>query len=200
MVDLPTALEYAAFGSSLCSAWLYGKQGIRGPIAGLFTVCLFVAFGYAAGVYAAIGANVVFAFVHIRNLRNALENDMERSRAKIAEGINYFVTQAHGAATAAGWWDNRNIDDPAVVPMTLMLMVSELVEAMEGHRKNLMDDKLTNRKQIEVELGDAMIRIADLAGKLGLDLGGAIAEKMEYNVTRPDHKPENRAGVHGKKY
>ena len=38
------------------------------------------------------------------------------------------------------------------------------------------------------------------AGALGLDLGGAIAEKMEYNRNRPDHKPENRKADGGKKY
>lgn len=81
-----------------------------------------------------------------------------------------------------------------------MLVVSEVSEAMEGHRKNLPDDKLPHRPMVEVELADAVIRIADLAGALGLDLGGAIAEKMAFNATRPDHKPENRKLENGKKY
>ncbi len=71
---------------------------------------------------------------------------------------------------------------------------------MEGHRKGLADDKLPHRLMVEVELADAVIRIADLAGALGLDLGGAIAEKLEYNRNRPDHKPENRNADGGKKY
>ena len=44
------------------------------------------------------------------------------------------------------------------------------------------------------------MKLADLAGALGLDLGGAIAEKMAFNATRPDHKPENRKLENGKKY
>ena len=36
-----------------------------------------------------------------------------------------------------------------------------------------------------VELADAVIRIADLCGHLGIDLEAAIREKMEYNATRP---------------
>lgn len=52
----------------------------------------------------------------------------------------------------------------------------------------------------EVELADAVIRIADLAGGLGLDLGGAIAEKLAFNAVRPDHKPEARAVAGGKSY
>ena len=71
---------------------------------------------------------------------------------------------------------------------------------MEGARKDLMDDKLPHRKMVEVELADAVIRIADLCGHLELDLGGAIIEKINYNKTRADHKPENRAKEGGKKF
>ena len=88
----------------------------------------------------------------------------------------------------------------ALVAEKLCLTHSEISEAMEGHRKGLMDDKLPHRPMIEVELADAVIRIADLAGALGLDLGGAIAEKMAFNAVRPDHKPEARAAAGGKAY
>jgi hypothetical protein len=47
---------------------------------------------------------------------------------------------------------------------------------------------------------DSMTDIADLSGALGLDLGGAIAEKMAYNASREDHKPENRLKEGGKTY
>lgn len=52
----------------------------------------------------------------------------------------------------------------------------------------------------EVELADAVIRIFDLAGAYGMDLGGAIAEKLAYNAHRADHKPEARAAAGGKAY
>lgn len=38
---------------------------------------------------------------------------------------------------------------------------------------------------VAVELADAVIRIADLCGHLGIDLDAVIAEKMAYNVGRP---------------
>lgn len=82
----------------------------------------------------------------------------------------------------------------------LMLTVSELSEAMEGHRKNLKDDKLPHRSMFEVELADTLIRLLDIAGGMGLDLGGAFAEKMAFNAQRPDHKIEARLGENGKKY
>jgi len=66
----------------------------------------------------------------------------------------------------------------------LMLCVSELAEAMEGHRKSLPDDKLPHRSMFEVELADCLIRIFDLAGARGLDLDGAFEEKMAFNAIR----------------
>lgn len=115
--------------------------------------------------------------------------------------INNVVHTAHTASVHAGWWDGVDIHgDKHVVPAKLCLIHSEISEAMEGHRKNLQDDKLPHRKMIEVELADAIIRIADLAGALGLDLGGAVVEKMAFNASRPDHKKENREKADGKKY
>ncbi len=82
----------------------------------------------------------------------------------------------------------------------LCLIHSEISEAMEGERKNLMDDHLPNRRMAEVELADALIRILDYCGAFGYDLEGAFREKMEYNRHRADHKPENRAKEGGKKF
>jgi hypothetical protein len=133
---------------------------------------------------------------------------------------NHLQTICHNASTTAGWWVHnaegqthdliRIINAPltplekllasALVAQKLCLSHSEISEAMEGHRKGLMDDKLPHRPMIEVELADAVIRICDLAGALRLDLGGAIAEKLDYNANRPDHKPEARAAAGGKSY
>ncbi len=82
----------------------------------------------------------------------------------------------------------------------LMLIVSEVSEAMEGERKDLMDDKLPHRKMAEVELADALIRILDYAAGFGYDLEGAFQEKMSYNATRKDHTHEARQAANGKKW
>ena len=82
----------------------------------------------------------------------------------------------------------------------IALIHSEVSEAMEGLRKNLMDDHLTHRKMAEVELADAIIRICDFAGSKEYDLEGAIFEKLEYNKSRADHKRENRAKEGGKAF
>lgn len=121
-----------------------------------------------------------------------------------------LINKIHEQNVKAGWWtdlatgeslSSKN-GEPAKrnVPEMLCLIHSEISEAMEGHRKNLMDDKLTHRSMLEVELADAVIRICDMAGGLGLDLDGAIHEKLEYNKQRADHKIENRLLANGKKF
>lgn len=122
-----------------------------------------------------------------------LELNANNEEMIIAEGVDALVALCHGRAFEAGWWNKER-----EVGTSLMLIVSEISEAMEAARKNLMDDKLTHRKGVEVELGDAVIRICDFAGKYGLDLSGAILEKIEYNLHRADHKLENRAKEGGK--
>lgn len=117
----------------------------------------------------------------------------------------------HGQARTNGWWtelgtgvDLTSKGYPRVQPTVnvgekLMLITTEVAEAMEGHRKLLMDDHLPDRTMLEVELADAVIRIFDMSGGLGLDVAGAIADKLAYNATRADHTLEARRAVGGKK-
>lgn len=127
---------------------------------------------------------------------------MSQSEKVIANGLSMLSLSAHNASREAGWYTNLETGEAKErnVGEMLMLIVSEVAEGMEGIRKDKMDDKLPHRKMIEVELADAVIRIGDLCGFLGLDLGGAVVEKMAFNRSRADHKIENRKAEGGKAF
>ena len=120
--------------------------------------------------------------------------------ADLGDMLNAVAINVHEANRK--WWVDLHTGEKIERNFgeLMALAHSELSEALEGHRKNLMDDKLPHRKMVEVELADALIRILDTAHGLGLDIGGAVAEKMAYNATRVDHTREHRLSENGKKY
>lgn len=133
---------------------------------------------------------------------------LAHEQADIRDAGRALQDLCHGAATRAGWWHCPKTGEPStpeyikasLIPQKLLLIHSEISEACEADRKNLKDSHLPHRDGIEVELADAAIRIFDLAGALGYDLGAAIAEKMAYNATRTDHTLSARAETNGKRY
>lgn len=129
----------------------------------------------------------------------AIQNQI--NRLNLESELNILTRYCHGVARECGWWNDPTTGAPLQknVGELLCLVHSEVSEAMEGHRKGLMDDHLKQRPMIEVELADALIRILDMSGGLGLDVPGAVVEKLRYNTSRQDHKPEVRANG-GKAY
>lgn len=131
--------------------------------------------------------------------------------------IRRMVKLVHACARAKGWWQEQEVEktdwnDPnkptmtkginyvsvmKVIPEKLMLIVSELAEALEDYRESKMEMwfEVGSKKPcgFPSELADAVIRIADLAGALGIDLESAIEEKMAYNETRPYRHGGKRA-------
>jgi len=81
---------------------------------------------------------------------------------------------------AQGFWQSDNTGEK------IALMHSELSEALEADRKSLPSEHLgEDFTGLEEELADCVIRILDFAGHHGLDLGGALNAKLQYNLTRP---------------
>lgn len=113
--------------------------------------------------------------------------------------LNEYAARSHDDSKI-WWYDEEGNRIELNKGERLMLVVSEIAEAMEGERKSLMDDHLPHRLMAEVELADALIRIFDYAGAFGYDIDGALEEKRLYNMTRVDHQREARALAHGKKF
>ena len=146
--------------------------------------------------------------------------------------IAELVKKAHDNAVSKGFYECENCDNtgkvlevcnyyttcdvcngkgkaPKNIGELLMLVVSELGEALEAHRKGnfvsettkefMMNHHADNmdfaayiKDTFEDELADAVIRIADMCGYLQIDIEKHIELKMKYNATR-EYK-------HGKRY
>lgn len=115
--------------------------------------------------------------------------------------LNDYAAQCHKANES--WWPKDKLTRSKA--QLIALCISELSEALEGHRKDLMDDKLPHRKMVEVELVDFLIRAFDMAGGYGWDihpLTEYLADLNEYGnvysrlyVTISDEFAENQLQV-----
>lgn len=121
-------------------------------------------------------------------------------RDHAASAINEIATTVHFLNDQ--WWRNPKTGKRITrnKPEMIALMHSELSEALEAERKDLMDDKLVQWKGEEIEMADTVIRIFDYCAGHGLHLGPAIMAKLFVNFNRADHKPENRLKAGGKRF
>ena len=123
--------------------------------------------------------------------------------------LNDLRDVIHLTARRKGFWDNdRNLGE------MLMLVVTELSEAMETHRKDgsiipisneikeamaeMSDEEfkehfvLVAKDTFADEMADALIRIMDICGGLHIYIDWHVKNKIRYNTTRER--------LHGKRY
>ena len=121
--------------------------------------------------------------------------------------LNELSKECYEMAKSKGFHDK-----PREIGTSLMLIVSELAEALEADRQNKRCttggvntsleniDSVHSKRIFEMnikdtfndEIADTFIRLFDLCGELGIDIETHIRLKMRYNIRR-EHK-------HGKEY
>ncbi len=124
--------------------------------------------------------------------------------------FNTLAADIHEVNRSKGWWDDELVlpdkvegylraagADEAFIQQirakvmrndgeALMLVVTEVAEAMEGLRhQNPPDDKVPAFSAAEAECADVVIRLMDLCHARGWRLAEAIEAKVAFNQTRP---------------
>lgn len=150
--------------------------------------------------------------------RIVLDSVQKRERDYVMDSITHLSKEVNKGNRERGFWSNY--DSMQGVPATknafisqmIMLVVTELSEAVEGLRKDrhVTDyHKQTFKKwkedggtfktyfeehikdKFEDEIADTFIRLLDLAGGLGIDIGFFIEQKLTYNSMREKKHGKN---------
>lgn len=143
-------------------------------------------------------------------IKNQYGKQASTAAAIASKSINHLAEAVYEANKAKGFWPdgkNKNIGE------ALMLITSEIAEALEAHRngrsanydsyqatfESIAEEKADPtgdlahecafkahiKDTFEDELADVAIRLFDLCGGLGINLGRHIYLKVAYNATRP---------------
>jgi NTP pyrophosphatase (non-canonical NTP hydrolase) len=122
--------------------------------------------------------------------------------------LSDMADECHAVAVEHGWWgdldmggkpqtDGRNFGE------ILALIHSEVSEALEAYRSGQPINEMQYEHHdglgcvekgckapkkpsgVPSEMADILIRVFDACGAYGIDIGAAVAEKVEYNRSRP---------------
>ena len=115
-----------------------------------------------------------------------------------ATGLTAAAEQVHQDNKQKGFWDKER-----EIGTLLMLVTSELAEALEADRKGRYAGKIASvdkeeeefpqwfeqnvKDTFEDEMADTVIRILDICGAMDIDLEWHINQKLKYNRSR-EHK------------
>jgi len=148
------------------------------------------------------------------NLQEIREIVLRTNREEVLTALSQEV---NGGNVKKGFWEDYEkvkedkVLEPVVITKNIMLVVTELAEAVEALRENnrvkiadlvefskwrggsfKTSFKENIKDKFEDEIADSIIRLLDICGGLGIDIGFFVKMKLKYNSTR--------GAKHGKKF
>ena len=135
-------------------------------------------------------------------LQEAITANLKRTAPEhIEEAVARLMYEAASNKRNRAWDEsNANLPEEARKCKYIALMHRELSEVLQAVRTGEMDKHLPQYKAEGVELADVLIYLVGYADSEGIPLPEIVVAKMEYNRTRKDHSPEERAKDGGKKF
>lgn len=113
-----------------------------------------------------------------------------------ARDLDNLVHRCHTIAKDHGFWEDvTHPESPGVIPVKLMLIVSEAAEALKADRDE--HDRQLREMDILEELADVVIRVFDLAHFVsGYGGRASFGDVLLTKVTTNEGRPR----LHGKRY
>lgn len=107
-------------------------------------------------------------------------NEDNETGVKHQANLTLFFSDVHERNLRAGWWSDIETGEPKKRNLgeLMILIVTEIKEAYDAWVMGAADDKLPQYPGFGVEIGDTLIRLADLCGAA---LKGTILEYDEFS-------------------
>lgn len=127
-----------------------------------------------------MSAKVHALSIEVRKSESEEESPFYVDLNPISKAVAEFVKEK-------GFYTPSSLNEPEQVLAKLMLIVTEIGEAAEAVRQTDAQGAIDREEKgnFAEEMADTLIRMYDLCGSMGIDLGLWVEKKMAKNMGRP---------------